>query len=120
MSSNTSSKSAADEVAQDLSTALGGLVLAVSILASSFVIKGLVIVKLWEWFVVPLGQPELYIAWAIGLGMLVSYLTFRSDVTVRDKKSGWEALFAHLGILIVNSLLTLGIGWIVAQFMVGG
>ena len=30
---------------------------------------------LWQWFMVPFGLPPVSLAWAIGIGMLISFLT---------------------------------------------
>ncbi len=50
--------------------------------------SGYVLTILWHWFVVPTFQlPELTIFPAIGIAMVVSYLTYQSPPDVEEKSS---------------------------------
>ena len=62
--------------------AFGGVVGVLGLLIVGSMWKGYVLTILWAWFVVPtFSLPELAIAPAIGLAMVVSYLTHQSDAS---------------------------------------
>jgi hypothetical protein len=83
-----------------------------------YILDGIVLRQLWLWFVVPLFEvPALSIPQAIGLGVIVGYLTHQDRYT---KREGDEMLTALIyGILsgIMTPLIGLLIGWIVTLFM---
>ena len=76
-------------------------------------VHAFVLSKLWAWFVVPLfGLPELSIAYAYGLMLLITYVTKDTPKYKEDKVSTKEGIH---GIVtsILKPLVTLGVGYFV-------
>lgn len=71
---------------------------------------GWVITKLWGWYVVPFGIPQISLAHAIGLNYLITYLT-----ACYHKES--RTLTERIIIPIATPLIFLLMGWIVSLFM---
>lgn len=86
----------------------------VVLIALLMVVKGFVLTYLWSWFITPFGLPELGLAHAIGVAMVVSYLTHQIETPDKDNPN---AGFEKLGYHFVGSLLVFCIGWIVFKFM---
>jgi len=84
-----------------------GLV-AVSVVVS--VVNGFVLSYLWQWFVTPLGIPAIGLAHAIGLGMIIRYLT--KSESNSENTIGSAIVDAFLGPFVM-----LGLGAIVKAFM---
>jgi putative Mn2+ efflux pump MntP len=98
--------------------AFGGIVGVFALLALSSIWKGYVLTVLWSWFVVPtFGAPLLTIAPAIGLAMVVGFLTHQSDATKTPEGDSSERFMRAVAHALVMPLLVLGIGWVVRQFM---
>ena len=118
--------------------AIGALVvlLALGVLGGALIWVSFVLQKLWMWFLVPLGLPKISLANAIGIKLAMTMATNTSLLRVQAKKEKkkaddqteaeaaealWEeqkeywAFFLHRQFLF--PLTTLGIGWIVLQFM---
>ena len=83
----------------------------VLLVAASAVLRGFVLSVLWGWFVVPLGVPDIGIAWSIGLAALISMITHQ-DVKTEDRELG-----VAIGIAIATPLMCLLFGWIAHSFM---
>ena len=80
--------------------------------------QGAVVMWMWEWFAVPFGVPALGLAHAIGVGSLVSLMTFRRPIlpemsAVEKGKSLVETVVFYT-VMPTVSLLT---GAIVHGFM---
>lgn len=73
----------------------------------TMMLRGFVLVKLWHWFIVPLGVVELRIPTALGIAVIVSLLTTDYGV-IREKREWWEDMFYSTGL----SLFAFGFGWI--------
>jgi hypothetical protein len=82
--------------------------------------RGYALTVLWAWFVVPVFHlPVLSIAPAIGLSLIVSFLTYQYDAkTPTDGDATDEFVRAAIGSFLLP-LAAIGIGWIVHQFMIG-
>jgi hypothetical protein len=82
------------------------------------VIRGFVLSKLWLWFMVPVFHlPVLGIVAAIGISLVIGFLTADSSPTVcEDKRSTGEKFGAILGVLF-SPFLVLLVGYIVHLFM---
>lgn len=80
------------------------------------VLSGLVLVKMWVWFVMPLGITHVLSAPnAIGLSILASYMTYQSDaVNAENEKE--ETIKTCLRI-ILRPLTVLLVAWVVTLFM---
>jgi hypothetical protein len=66
---------------------------------------------LWGWFVVPLGVPQIGIAWAVGL-MAVAALFVPVPPPAPEGKS-----VESLASIIAKPILALAFGWLAKQFM---
>ncbi len=84
------------------------------LMAFSMVLEGVVLYYLWLWFVVPLGAPAIGLLHALGLGMIIHFLTYHFyDFKKNDEAGIWEPL-CHL---LVRPVFTLGFGWLLHSFM---
>lgn len=93
---------------------LVGFVFVIMWLFGASVMNGLVLSVLWGWFVVPVfNAPHLSIASAIGLSLVVSYLTHRTG-TASGEKVGMGKL---IGNSILYPLIALFLGWIIHFWM---
>jgi hypothetical protein len=81
------------------------------------ILRGWVLSILWSWFVVPMGAPVVGITHAIGISMVVSFLTYQHIDNDSDK-SGIETTIALCLSGLIQSVLALGLGWVVHSFMV--
>ncbi|MBI2626116.1 MAG: hypothetical protein HYW69_00810 [Candidatus Nealsonbacteria bacterium] len=89
------------------------------LVAVSAVWKGFVLLMLWKWFIVPIfGLPELPLVAAIGVGMVISFLTYQQieSKSNEDEDKGVH-LAKSLGMLILYPAIVLFFGWIVHLFM---
>jgi hypothetical protein len=90
--------------------------IAVALFAGAMVYDGFVMLKLWEWFVVPpFGVPMLTLAQAIGLGLLTMFAT--TPYVHRKTPTGVEALKAIAMAWLARPTAILCVGWIVARFV---
>lgn len=94
----------------------GGIIAIPLIVAVGSILNGYVLSVLWTWFVVPtFGLPKLSIPVAIGISLVVSYLTHqRSDSSDDDKDN---LLLKWVARLVLNPLVALLFGWIVHFFV---
>ena len=81
-------------------------------LITAYIINGFVLTKLWAWFIVPFGLPELGLAQAIGIAMVIGFLTNQHIPDNKDEKA-WKPFIT----LYVGPFLTLFAGYIVTLFM---
>lgn len=89
---------------------IGGLV----VLVAAVVFSGYALSILWGWFIVALfGLPALGISQAMGVSLVVSYMTHQvPPKTEKERSFGEEMLLA-----ILKPLFALGVGWIILQFI---
>jgi hypothetical protein len=88
------------------------------LLALSAMWKGYVLTILWGWFVVPtFGLPTLALAPAIGMSLVVSFLTHQSDATKEQEGSSSDRLAKSAALALLYPALVLGFGAVVRQFM---
>jgi putative flippase GtrA len=80
--------------------------------------SGYVLSILWGWFIAPtFGLPALSVVAAIGVAIVVSYLTNQIHPD-GDKKKEWSKKFSEMiGYGIGRPLFALGFGWVVHLFM---
>ncbi len=81
-------------------------------------LNGWALSVLWGWFFVPtLGLPALDIVQAIGIAMVVSYLTYQHiDTQPKDEDSTSKMI--GMGVLTVaRPLIAVAFGWVVHSFM---
>lgn len=96
---------------------VGGVIALFVLLALSAIWSGYVLTILWAWFVVPTFHlPQLSLAAAIGIAIVVKYLTHHVD-THEDNRS-WDDKFAvSIGFALLFPLMALFFGWVVHFFM---
>lgn len=95
-----------------------GCIVMVAAMLLSIPLRGLTLVVLWRWFLVPpFGLPDLSIPYALGLSLLVNTLIVqRVDWKQAGKKTKGE-LIAEAVYPWVQCGLVLLVGWIVLQFV---
>ena len=98
--------------------AFGAVALVVTAVVVGVTVRGWVLATMWVWFIVPIFHlPSLTIPQAIGVSMVLALLTKDTASNADDKKSTAEK-WAHAGAtILVAPVVTLGLGWIVLQFM---
>ena len=80
--------------------------------------RGYVLTVLWAWFVVPtFGLAALALAPAIGLSLLVHFLTYQSDAAKPLEGSFSDRFAKTAGRALLWPALALGIGWVISRFM---
>lgn len=82
--------------------------------------NGWVLTKLWGWFIVKtFNLPSLTIPTAIGLALVISYLTIKSDneSDKNKKEEYWQKLVNAAVIATIKPLCALGIGSIVKLWL---
>ena len=79
--------------------------------------RGFVLVKLWTWFLVPLGAPAPKVPLAMGLLLLHAHLTLGSSANDGDftKRPDW--LHKTIGFSFVAPALLLGVAWAIRLFV---
>jgi hypothetical protein len=82
--------------------------------------KGWVLVRIWAWFVVPLGVPALTVWHAAGLSLLVGWLADSSAYfanTSEDKRSRAEKFVTSVTLSVLTPLLTWGMAAVFHSWM---
>lgn len=100
-------------------TVLGGTVLVVIVIALSAVFNGYTLSALWGWFVVPtFSLPRLSITAAIGIALVVDYLTRQRTADPGDEdRSFAEEMVRDTTFAVLKPSFALLFGWIVHLFM---
>lgn len=93
----------------------GALVSIPALLAISTILNGWVLVYLWLWFISPVfGLAELTLGQAIGLSMVVSFLSYQYIESQKSKDSDlFESLFTAFFISIFRPALVFSFGWLI-------
>lgn len=87
-----------------------GIVLFAIIMFPALMLDAWVLTVLWEWFAVPVGLPQITYATAMGLILLMSFLTHQY---IPKEKNDWQPLV----FLYVNPFVFLFFGWLVKLFI---
>lgn len=74
--------------------------------------RGYVLTMMWAWFVMPLGVRALGVAQAIGLAMIVGFLTHQ-----RRPNDPTHTLMDAVVAAFLTPAIALGLGWVVQAFM---
>ena len=91
---------------------IGKVIAGAVILLFGILLGGIVVRDLWSWFfVTSFGLPELSIASAIGISLMVGWLTKNIEET--KKEEFWESLLKNITMV----LFIWGTGWIIYQFV---
>lgn len=94
--------------------AIGIVVLLGVLMIPAYLLNGFVLMKLWQWFLVPLGLPVIGLAHCIGIAIIINFLTMHYQKSPKESDDGGWNAFAHL---YLNPLFVLFIGWIVTWFI---
>ena len=87
-------------------------------LALWYVWSGFALTILWGWFMVPtFGLPQLALAPAIGVAVVVGYLTHPWRPTEDAKDTKTERMVEGFAFMAMKPALALLVGWIVKQWM---
>lgn len=97
------------------------LLIVVSLVSGVFttIYSGWVLTKLWAWFVIPtFAAPMLSIPIAIGLALIVNYLTYQMDAAKKDEEKD-AAIVVLKAVLIglFKPTFALLIGWIITFWL---
>jgi len=98
----------------------GCLWLVVALLATPFgvMLKGWTLLKMWAWFALPLGAPDLLNLWhGVGLAAVVSMMAPTPPASSDDRGARETAIRAILS-MALTPLFILFFGWLVHAAMV--
>lgn len=91
-----------------------------AIVVVSALANGFVLTKLWSWFITPVFDlPALSLVPAIGLGLVVSFLTYQytNSQSSKNDKSLMEVTISATLTAIIRPAFILLFGWFVQLFM---
>jgi hypothetical protein len=90
--------------------------LSLIITAGLSVWDGFVLMKLWAWFVVPMFHlPVLTIVAAVGLGLIVAFLTHQKPADTEENPMATLMISATYSFF--HAAMCLAVGWVVTLFM---
>lgn len=102
-----------------------GCLITIAVLGISpvlYMLNGWVLSILWKWFIVPFGAPNISIPVAIGIAIVIGFLTKQTEskhcVDDRPKETRTIDAVAQIFAAILYPFVALGIGWIVQSFIV--
>ena len=81
----------------------------------SMILKGFVITFLWKWFIVPLGVTEVGLVHAIGIGCIITFLTY-SITNIKWDKNDSDKIKEIIAMYFVP-LIFWGLGYVINLFM---
>jgi hypothetical protein len=88
------------------------LFVVVVVMVGVYMLNGVALQLLWNWFMVPtLGLPAISLVQAIGIGILISFLTHQHIPREKEER---KQLFAFV---ILNPIIAIAFGWVVHLFM---
>lgn len=98
---------------------LGAIAAVPIIIALSSIFNGYALCVLWGWFMVPtFGLPKISIPAAIGIALVIRYLTREMSASKSDEEGGFkESLLMDILIAILQPSFALFFGWIVHLYM---
>lgn len=99
-----------------VNSAVGCLVM-LALMPVSWSLRGLVLTKLWLWFMVPtFGLRPLSVGAALGLSCIVSYLAYQNSDCVQEERTMGETVGRAIVGALAGPLITLFFGWLITQF----
>jgi multisubunit Na+/H+ antiporter MnhB subunit len=94
----------------------GGALTVMALLVPSVILRGFVFSYLWQWFVVPLGAHSISISLAVGLALIVSYLTHQDQSGLARVKQD-NPVGRAIGKMMFTPLFIWFIGWVIQLFV---
>lgn len=79
------------------------------------VIHGLVLSKMWGWFIAPLGLPTIGLLQGAGIACIIDLATLSLK---RDDSQKGKSAWIQVGVLFLAPLVELGIGYLIHFWMV--
>ena len=98
---------------------IGGVVGIGALMVGGYLWRGYVLSILWGWFAVPIFHlPRLSIASAIGISIVVGFLTYQTPEDV-EKPDRTQVHVWTRAVILVTLLpaISLGVGWVVHMFV---
>lgn len=97
---------------------VGTITLGIVSVIGGLILKGWVLITLWEWFVIPLfGLPVIGIANAIGLIIITTLLVPLENTKRNEEESISKTMGVIAGKAFLAPIFALLIGWIVKGFI---
>lgn len=97
---------------------IGYAVTTAFLMAFNSLLSGWALTVLWGWFIVPtFHTPPLNLVPAIGLNLVISFLTYHFVDTETPDRSFGESLFRSFLVALFTVASYLGVGWVVHLFM---
>jgi putative flippase GtrA len=97
---------------------LGAIIGLPTIVVLQVMLNGYVLSVLWGWFFIPVLQfPAIGIVQAIGISIIISYLTHQQDSYEDRSKTVEDKIIGALAFSALRPLLALFFGWIVRMFI---
>jgi hypothetical protein len=98
---------------------VGVSILFIGLIVFTSILNGYVLSVLWSWFIVPtFNIPSLNIPTAIGVALVVEYLTYQIKIDENDKKTSFgEKMSDRFIISILKPAFALLFGWVVTFWM---
>lgn len=98
---------------------LGLIALYIILIGLSAVINGWALMTLWGWFITTLFEtaPILGLWQAVGLALVVRFLTKSWDSNKSEDKGLSDAIGQALAVVILRPALSVAFGWVVASVM---
>ena len=91
--------------------------LPVLVIIIATILNGCVLTILWGWFFIPtFGLPPISIAQAMGIGLVINYLTYHLVRTPATEESGSDQLKFMAIQAIYRPVTVLAIGWVIHLF----
>jgi hypothetical protein len=109
----SANKSSTENSYKDIATCFAVMLILPFLTVYSYFVNGFVLSKLWSWFIVTtFGLDPLNIVQAIGLTIVVGFLTVRTNWNTDKDKTTAEKI-SQFVIALVAPFVTLLVGWIV-------
>lgn len=89
------------------------VVLFVGFIVVAYLVNGWALLYLWEWFMVPLGLPPLTMAWAIGISIVIGFLT---NHTMPQKDGEIDSNKALINVFL-RPIMAFSVGYIVQLYL---
>jgi hypothetical protein len=96
---------------------IGTIVSVIAIIAIATIGNGFALSILWEWFVMPVfSVGVLGIAEALGLSLVIGFMTYQSDAVSKKEEEGNPLLNAFL-LAVFRPVFILFMGWLITLFL---
>lgn len=103
---------------KDVFGCIGLVVSTLVVLVIAAILNGWALATLWLWFVVPLfGLPALTVPYAVGLGLIVNFLTYQDTNNKKEGQEVFDAVITAIAVLVSRPLFAVLFGWVVLQFV---